>query len=62
MVKDIDCLESNADKNIQIAAETGNIGLIMEAHGKRKEIKEKKAKLNSLTTQIDNISVKIKNA
>ena len=41
LVKDIDRLESNADKNIQIAAETGNLGL---------------------TTQIENISVKIKNA
>ena len=62
LAKDIDRLEIHADSNIQIAAETGNLGLMKDAHEKRKEIQAKKVELNSLTTQIEKISVKIKNA
>ena len=48
--------------NIQIAAETGNLCLMKDAHEKKKRNSGKKVELNSLTTQIEKISVKIKNA
>ena len=43
LAKDIDRLEIHADSNIQIAAETGNLGLMKNGHEKKKRYSCKKS-------------------